>query len=263
MACTAVSMEPCPVMMATSQRGNSSLSRGRNSSPVMLGIMRSQRTMSGAAVSRQASAASALSASWHSNPAQCPRSCTACECSGDRQRSGTGFSGHQSFLLWLAKKSFHGGNEFLDAKRLFNVRNAGADQRLHGVFIHRIAGDEDESALQLRTMSNNLLVHISSAGAARRPHIRDDPAKMALLVLQQANAFRCGTSSRTGVAASLQRHAHEIHHRALVFNQQERLHHCCGGALVHWRAPLTLVITLRSAFVRTGSLTLKVAPGMS
>src|SRR5215467_11609304 len=72
MACTAVSMEPCPVMMAISVCGNTCLTPGKNSRPDMLGIIRSARMMSGDSVSNRARAASALSASTQSNPTDAP-----------------------------------------------------------------------------------------------------------------------------------------------------------------------------------------------
>src|SRR6266540_3472673 len=62
MACTAVSTEPCPVMTATSVRGNSFFSFSRNSSPDMLGMTKSVSTLWAGSSSSRARAASPLSA---------------------------------------------------------------------------------------------------------------------------------------------------------------------------------------------------------
>jgi len=63
MAWTAVSIEPCPVMSATSVRGRSFFTFSRNSSPDMCGITMSVNTMCTDCSSSSASADSPLSAS--------------------------------------------------------------------------------------------------------------------------------------------------------------------------------------------------------
>ncbi len=63
MASTADSIDPCPVMMATSARGSISLIFRSKSVPERLGSFKSVTTISGGAVSTDTSAASAVSAS--------------------------------------------------------------------------------------------------------------------------------------------------------------------------------------------------------
>src|SRR5260370_39002530 len=115
----------------------------------MLGIMRSASTMSGDSFSRQASAASPLSASAQANPSDDPTVV------------------HSLRMLWwssttmnrtcrssltvspgLSKDLFHGDHQLHHAKRLFDVRHSGADQRFHGVVIHRVSGDEQHSVFE-------------------------------------------------------------------------------------------------------------------
>src|SRR2546427_5282982 len=65
-------MDPCPVMMATSECGSVIFDCFSNSTPDMVGSFRSVRIKSGASDSSRASAASAVSASLHAYPSVFP-----------------------------------------------------------------------------------------------------------------------------------------------------------------------------------------------
>src|SRR5579859_5184232 len=260
MACTAVSIEPWPVMMAISVCGSSCFTRGRNSSPDMLGIIRSARTMSGETSSSCASASSAFSASTQSNPAEPPTVVQSLRTLGwsSTIRTRTLASSVMSHL-GRAENPFHNVDELLHAKGLFNVRHAGVLQRLHGFLVLGVAGVEKHALLELRAVLDDPRMHVRAAGAAGSAHIRDDAAKASRL--EHTDAFSRRIRGATGVAIALQRRADKVHDGPLILDQQQRQLRD-SGARVHWRAPAAAT-NLRSVRARTGRRTLKVAPWVS
>src|SRR5215472_11041634 len=210
MACTAVSIDACPVMMAISQRGSSSLALGRNSRPVILGIIRSARTMSGESASRHFSAASAFPASWQAKPREEPilvHSLRMFSWSSTIRN----LTWRSSLILMLtgsaglSKYFFHGHHQLHHAKGLLDVGDAGAKQCVHGVLVDGVAGDEQHSVFELRTVGQDPRMHVGPAGAAGRAHVGDDSAKSAALELADAlgSRLRRGAS----IAVALQRGA--------------------------------------------------------
>src|SRR5947209_13266094 len=261
MACTAVSMEPWPVMIAISVRGSSCLTRVRNSRPDMLGIIRSARMMSGETSSNWPSAISAISASTQSNPTEAPTVMQSLRMLGwsSTIKNRTLASSVIGFPGW-AENPLYNLDQLLHAKGLLNVRHAGILQGLHCFFIHGVAGDKQHALLQLRAVRHDPGMHVGPAGAAGRTHIRDDPAKAACF--QYAYALRRRTGCTAGITIALQRRANKIHDGALVLNQQQRQTRRSGSAGGHCLAP-EATTSFRSALVRTGRRTLNVAPCVS
>src|SRR5260370_16750825 len=159
----------------------------------------------------------------------------------------------------LSKTPGYSHHELHLAKLLRDVRRSGANQRFHGVIIHGVAGDKDNSVAQLRTVREDPFVYISTAGAAGRTHVRDNSAKCA--ALEQTNSLSGRAGCGTGVAVALQRHADEIHDRSLVLDEQQRQGLHAAGAL-HCLPPAP-PIRLISAFILTARRPLNVAPGRS
>src|SRR5579864_2793756 len=103
-------------------------------------------------------------------------------------------------------------------------------------------------------------MYVRSAGSARSAHVGNNSAKAS--VFQSANAFCRGIGRATCIAIPLQRRTDELHHGALIFNEQQRQARERCGAGVHCFAP-AVTTSFKSVLVRTGKRTLKVAPCVS
>src|SRR5579864_1585678 len=157
MACTAVSIEPWPVMSATSVRGRSFLTFSRNSRPDMWGMTMSERMMWTDCSSRSARADSPLSASRQTNPRASPTVqqslrmvCSSSTISRRMRRSSLLALFIYRHLLGLPKSFRNDIDELLDTKGLFHAGSAGFAQRGHGFLIRDIAGDEHDARREIR-----------------------------------------------------------------------------------------------------------------
>src|SRR5947209_510204 len=185
MARTAVSMLPCPVIMAISVRGANFFTCSRNSSPDILGIIRSARIRSGESDSIMAMAASALSASAQTKFREAPmvaqRRRTLLSSSTIRNlRPG-------SFMRLILQDFLKHGKQLVHTKGFFYAGHAGASKHRGNVIAGCIAGHEDHPREQLRAMTAEPGMQIRALHLARHSHVAKYAAK--ITVLQQFQGF--------------------------------------------------------------------------
>src|SRR5579859_2683396 len=174
MVCTALSMEPWPVMMATSVRGCNALMRCKRSTPVMLGSMRSVRTTSGACASSTARAASADSASEQTKPSDAPivmhNLRMLCSSSTIRKRTRKS-SVMLAISMPVAHNFFHGGNQLLHAEGFFEAGGACFYQDGRSFFAGSIAGGKQKPGNHFRTIGRDPGMHVGAVNASGGAHV--------------------------------------------------------------------------------------------
>src|SRR3984885_6050450 len=219
MACTAVSIDPCPVMSAISVRGKSFFTFSRNSRPDMCGITMSLSTMWTDCSSRSASADSPLSASRQTNPSASPtvtHSLRILCSSSTTSRRIRKSSLPPALFIGLPKSLRNYIDKLLHPKGFLHARGAGLVQGGDRLLVGNIAGNKDDSRSQIGTISRHPGVYLASIHPTGRAHVGYHAQERA--IFQQSQRIHARLAADYGISATFESRLHIGHDGGLVFD---------------------------------------------
>ena len=162
-------MDPCPVITATSVRGNSFLTLSKNCRPDMRGITISVRIMCAGFSSSCAKADSPLSASMQLKPSDSPtvmqRRRILCSSSTINSRI------RRSSLTSFTHSRFYNWQELLYPERLFHTRSAGFAKCVNSLIVSNVASDKDNAGCQVGTVLAQPCMDIRACDSPWSSHV--------------------------------------------------------------------------------------------